>query len=368
MGARARGRRFPLAVASDARPRVPVLPRPPPEGLRVARRREGRAGGAREPDVRPRGAERRDSLRKARGPRGGNPARGFRSCRARGRQLLGGRLRGARSLGGALSPRGAEDSRRSRSGRPSSRRRVRGAPDRAPLRPRRARGDLPPRGLDAAGAVGGRARPRRGPRARAGRLRASRAAGRFVFVRAYGAVNLWLGNDPASGGVQNARPNGPWDRVAAAPARAGVAPAGEEAYFTRRTLARAKDDPAGFARVVLSKLVWLTQAEEPRDNLSFAFFAAQSGILRVLPGFGLLLSLAAAAAFVRPPAARRGPASPVDRGGSPSVSRGARRAALPDAGRPAARASSRAPARRSSWIASRGGTRASSRRLRWSSR
>ena len=129
----------------------------------------------------------------------------------------------------------------------------------------------------------------------------SRAAGRFVFVRAYGAVNVWLGNDPASGGVQNARPNGPWDRVAAAPARAGVPPGDEEAYFTRRTLARVRDDPAGFARVVLSKLVWLTQAEEPRDNLSFAFFAAQSGILRVLPGFGVLLAFAAAAAFVRPP-------------------------------------------------------------------
>ena len=89
----------------------------------------------------------------------------------------------------------------------------------------------------------------------------SRAAGRFVFVRAYGAVNRWFGKDPASGGVQGARPNGPWDRVAAEAARAGVPPSGEEAYFTRRTLQRAAADPAGLARVVLSKLVWLTQAE-----------------------------------------------------------------------------------------------------------
>ncbi len=128
-------------------------------------------------------------------------------------------------------------------------------------------------------------------------LLASRASGRFVFVRAYGAVNLWLGNDPASGGVQNARPNGPWDRVAGAPARAGVPPEGEEAYFARRTFTRVKDDPAGFARVVLAKIVWLTQAEEPRDNLSFAFFAAQSRILRMLPGFGFLLALAAVSGF-----------------------------------------------------------------------
>jgi tetratricopeptide (TPR) repeat protein len=129
---------------------------------------------------------------------------------------------------------------------------------------------------------------------------ATRASGYFVFVRAYGAVNLWIGNDPAGGGVQNARPNGPWDRVSAAPARAGVAPKDEEAWFTRRAVERAKEDPAGFARVLLSKLLWLTQAEEPRDNHAYAFFASESEILRVLPGFGLLLCLAVASAFVRP--------------------------------------------------------------------
>jgi len=129
----------------------------------------------------------------------------------------------------------------------------------------------------------------------------SKASGRFVLVRAYGAVNVWLGNDPASGGVQNARPNGPWDRLAAEPARAGVPPEGEEAYFTKKALQRATADPAGFVRVVVSKLGWLTQAEEPRDNHSFAFFAAESRILRVLPGFGLLVALAAASYLAGPP-------------------------------------------------------------------
>ncbi|HEY3350381.1 MAG TPA: tetratricopeptide repeat protein [Thermoanaerobaculia bacterium] len=132
----------------------------------------------------------------------------------------------------------------------------------------------------------------------------SKASGRFVFVRAYGAVNLWLGNDPASGGVQNARPNGPWDRLAAEPARAGVPPAGEEAYFTRKAVRRATSDPAGLVRVVVSKLGWLTQAEEPRDNHAFAFFAGGSGILRMLPGFGLLFALAAASVLAAPPVRR----------------------------------------------------------------
>jgi tetratricopeptide (TPR) repeat protein len=128
-------------------------------------------------------------------------------------------------------------------------------------------------------------------------LASSRASGYFVFVRAYGAVNVWLGNDPASGGVQNARPNGPWDVVIAAPARAGVAPRDEEAWFTRRAVERAAAAPSGLARAVLSKALWLTQAEEPRDNHAYAFFADQSGILRILPGFGALLALAAASAF-----------------------------------------------------------------------
>ena len=135
----------------------------------------------------------------------------------------------------------------------------------------------------------------------------SRAAGHFVFVRTYGAINLFMGNDPAGGGVQNARPNAAWDRLAAEPYRSGAAPAEAERYFLKKTWSRAAGDPAGFARAVLSKLVWLTQAEEPRDNHSFAFFRDRSLALALLPGFGLLAALGAAgllrAARSRPVAA-----------------------------------------------------------------
>jgi hypothetical protein len=61
----------------------------------------------------------------------------------------------------------------------------------------------------------------------------SRAAGSFVFVRSYGAINLWMGNDPAGGGVQNARPNAAWDRLVGEPYRNGAAPGEEERYFTK---------------------------------------------------------------------------------------------------------------------------------------
>lgn len=141
-------------------------------------------------------------------------------------------------------------------------------------------------------------------------LASSRAAGRFVFVRSYGAINLWIGNDPAGGGVQNARPNGAWDLLVAQPYREGVAPGGEERYWIQKTLARAAADPAGLLRVLLSKAVWLTQAEEARDNQSYAFFREHSLFLRILPGFGLIAALAAVG-FVRAVRDRSLPALPL---------------------------------------------------------
>jgi tetratricopeptide (TPR) repeat protein len=147
-----------------------------------------------------------------------------------------------------------------------------------------------PKRLAAAGAMAATAALVLGPTVAA----SSRAAGHFVFVRTYGAINLFIGNDPAGGGVQNARPNASWDRLAAEPYRNGAGPEEEESYFLRKTLARAAADPAGFARAILSKIVWLTQAEEPRDNHSFAFFRDRSLVLSLLPGFGLLAAFGAA--------------------------------------------------------------------------
>jgi tetratricopeptide (TPR) repeat protein len=123
---------------------------------------------------------------------------------------------------------------------------------------------------------------------------ASRAAGTFLFVRGFGAINLWIGNDPAGGGIQNARLGGVWDRLEAEPVRAGIEESGRlEGFYLHKALARAASDPAGLVRAVASKALWLFQAEEPRDNHSYFFFREQSRLLALLPGFGLLLVLAA---------------------------------------------------------------------------
>jgi tetratricopeptide (TPR) repeat protein len=122
---------------------------------------------------------------------------------------------------------------------------------------------------------------------------ASRASGGFVFVRGFGALNVWMGNDPAGGGVQNARLGGAWDRLEAEPYRQGLLrPSKVESYFLRKALRRAAADPLGLARALGSKLLWLFQDEEVREIHSPDFFRAQSAALRWLPGFGLLLPLA----------------------------------------------------------------------------
>jgi tetratricopeptide (TPR) repeat protein len=121
----------------------------------------------------------------------------------------------------------------------------------------------------------------------------SRASGTFLFLRGYGSINLWIGNDPAGGGVQNARLGGAWDSLEGEPFREGLGPAEAEGYFLGKTFRRALANPLGLGRVLLSKMVWLTQTEEPRDNHSFYFFEGRSRLLAFLPGFGLLIALAA---------------------------------------------------------------------------
>jgi tetratricopeptide (TPR) repeat protein len=118
------------------------------------------------------------------------------------------------------------------------------------------------------------------------------------FLQGFGGLNLLMGNDPAGSGVPTARLGGAWDRLAGEAYRQGATGVAErEAFYVRAARERIREDPAGFARVLASKAVWLTQAEEPRETHSLHFFRRQSWTLRLLPGFGFLLALAAAGLF-----------------------------------------------------------------------
>jgi Tfp pilus assembly protein PilF len=120
-----------------------------------------------------------------------------------------------------------------------------------------------------------------------------------VMIQGYGGMNFYLGNTPSSDGGARARLGGTWDELEADASRAGVARAGQDGYFIARALQEIAAAPAGYVVLLASKLVWLTQDEELRDTHSFYFFREHAGLLRLLPGFGLILALAAVSAMAR---------------------------------------------------------------------
>lgn len=139
--------------------------------------------------------------------------------------------------------------------------------------------------------------------------RISRANGVFVPVQGYGGLNFYIGNSPAGEGLPGKRLGRGWEMLNTEAARAGLrSPAEQDRYYLRKTLAEIADRPGDFLGLLASKALWLVQAEEVRDTHSYAFFRSRSWLLRLLPGFGLLLALAAAGVIS---AVRRGTPQPV---------------------------------------------------------
>lgn len=115
-----------------------------------------------------------------------------------------------------------------------------------------------------------------------------------LFLQGFGGLNFLMGNDPSGSGVPSARLGGGWDLLSGEAFHAGAITAGQrERYYYRKALRRIGEDPLGFGRMLLVKSFWLLQNEEPRETHSICFFRASSPILRLLPGFWLVLPLAA---------------------------------------------------------------------------
>ena len=130
-----------------------------------------------------------------------------------------------------------------------------------------------------------------------------------LAVQTSGGMNFYIGNTPAHDGTAWARPGGRWDFARGMAWRAGLrGAANEDRFYVRRTLDEISADPAGFLRVIGSKLLWLMQDEEVRDTHSFYFFARSSALLRTLPGYGIFFALAIAGMFI---AVRERAASPL---------------------------------------------------------
>ena len=128
--------------------------------------------------------------------------------------------------------------------------------------------------------------------------------GSWLPVQSFGGLNLYLGNRAGASGTPDARLGGSWDLLFHAPERHGVqGEAARERWFARAALADVTRDPGAALAGLGRKAVWLLQAAEVRDMV--AFFRAQAPALGWLPGFGLLLPLAAWGAWL---ARRRLPA------------------------------------------------------------
>lgn len=126
------------------------------------------------------------------------------------------------------------------------------------------------------------------------------------IVQAYGGLNMYLGNRPSGDGLASARPGGEWDALEGAASRTGGGRNDQDAYYLRRTFAEVAESPGAYIRLLLSKLVWALQDEEPRDTHSYRFFANAMPLLAWLPGFGIVAALATVAVVQR-----RGSAPPL---------------------------------------------------------
>jgi tetratricopeptide (TPR) repeat protein len=137
----------------------------------------------------------------------------------------------------------------------------------------------------------------------------SQVNGSFVPIQGYGGLNFYIGNSPAGEGLPGKRLGRGWEMLEAEALRAGRrSAADQDRYYLRKALGEITERPLGFLGVLASKAFWLTQAEEVRDTHSYAFFQSRSWLLRLLPGFGVLLALAVAGLVA---AVRRGTPRPV---------------------------------------------------------
>ena len=123
----------------------------------------------------------------------------------------------------------------------------------------------------------------------------ARASDHPVLIQGHGGMNFYIGNAPSGTGLATVRPGEAWDLLESEPLRAGRhGPSEADAYFYGRAFREIGAAPWRWLRLLAGKAIWTLQAEEIRDTFSYAFFRSESPLLGVLPGFGLLIPLAAA--------------------------------------------------------------------------
>ena len=114
------------------------------------------------------------------------------------------------------------------------------------------------------------------------------------LIQANGGLNFYIGNSPSGRGVASGRLGGSWDAVAGEALRHGITrPADQDRYYTTKTLKEIRADPWAYVRLLGRKALLTFQGDEVRDSHSYYFFVDRIPVLRWLPGFSLIFSLAA---------------------------------------------------------------------------
>jgi hypothetical protein len=143
-------------------------------------------------------------------------------------------------------------------------------------------------------------------------IRNAALGGRFELISKNGGINLWIGNNPRYQETVSIRPDVEWRRLVNEPTTRSTNGKPIPAYFVRKVLAWAKQDPVAFVRLQLHKLRLLVTGNEIYRNHAIYPARGDSPVLRLLlwklPGlafpFGLLLPLAGLGLWV---GARRAP-------------------------------------------------------------
>lgn len=127
--------------------------------------------------------------------------------------------------------------------------------------------------------------------------------GEPVPVSWNGGINFYLGNGASPDSLAAIQPGYAWDRLQREPLRHGVTTrSGESAYWTKRALREAADDPVGWAAALGRKALRLLARRETPRNTDWEAFRADSRVLSLpLPGFGVIAPLALLGLFARGP-------------------------------------------------------------------
>lgn len=126
--------------------------------------------------------------------------------------------------------------------------------------------------------------------------------GEWFFLQTNSGLNLYLGNSPGADGTPWARPGGSWDMLTALPVRAGAeSDAAQDRWFTRQALAFAADRPGAFAALWARKAGLALNRREVYATIWPEFHRTLFAAARLpLPGFGVILALAAAGLAAQP--------------------------------------------------------------------